>query len=88
LDQIYRELERGKEAGEFIQVKGNSVHGFFAWNMSHMFPMKFGESKEDPDFAFPPEQKPCLPIQRSPEAKKKARTKGKLFGVVCLKHFF
>jgi hypothetical protein len=55
LDQIHRELQRGKNSGEYLQIKGNSTHGFFTSNFSHMFPMDFGEKKQEtPDFSFPP----------------------------------
>jgi hypothetical protein len=64
-------LKRGKDSGEYLPVRGDSVYGFFAWNLSYMFPMDFAEKKEDPDFAFPPEQKPCLPVQKPPKSKKK-----------------
>jgi hypothetical protein len=78
LDQIYQELQRGKESGEYLQVKGDSVHGFFTWNLSYIFPMEFAEKKEEtPDFSFPPEQKPCAPLQKPVKTKKKAVTPGK-----------
>jgi hypothetical protein len=70
-------LKRGKDSGEYLPVRGDSVHGFFTWNLSYMFPMDFAEKKEDPDFTFPPEQKPCLPVQKPPKLKKKRVSKSK-----------
>jgi hypothetical protein len=53
LNQIHRELERGKQFGEYLQVRGTSIHGTFKLNPDYV-PSDEDRSKS-PDFAFPPE---------------------------------
>jgi hypothetical protein len=78
LDLICKELQRGKEENEYLQVKGNSIHGFFTFNCFYVPPGEC-QSKGLPDYLNPPEPL-TEPVQALEPKKKRKQKKDKSQG--------